>query len=157
MDKTIEFVLAESKDSNEILDMMHEFNTFFGYAYDRRNTESNLEIFLDNKEMGRLWVIKAGGSIAGYMVLAFGFSFEHNGRDAFIDELFVKEEFRGTGIGTAAMKFLESEAPKYGVKALHLEVEKGNEAGSRLYKANGFSGTGRELLNKKLQPSKSQS
>jgi diamine N-acetyltransferase len=150
LDKAIKFVLADSKDSNEILEMMREFNSFFGYAFDRGKTGKNLEIFLSNKEMGRLWVIKAGGSIAGYMVLAFGFSFEHNGRDAFIDELYVKEEHRGTGIGTAAMKFLEHEAPGLGVKALHLEVEKGNEAGSRLYKANGFSGTGRELLNKKL-------
>lgn len=150
MDTKIEFVLAESKDSNEILDMMHEFNSFFGYAFNREQTGRNLDNFLGNAETGRLWIIKSGKHTAGYLVLAFGFSFEHNGRDAFIDELYVKEEFRNSGIGTAAMKFLESEAPKYGVKALHLEVEKGNETGSRLYKKSGFSGIGRELLNKKL-------
>lgn len=150
MDKTIEFVLAKSKDSNEILDMMSEFNSFFGYAFNREQTRRNLDNFLGNAETGRLWIIKSGELTAGYMVLAFGFSFEHNGRDAFIDELYAKKQFRGVGIGTAAMKFLEREAPGLGVKALHLEVEKGNEAGSRLYKANGFSGTGRELLNKKL-------
>lgn len=154
MDRAIGFLPAENEDKEEILDMMRDFNSFFGYTFDREKTGGNLEKFLGNKEMGRLWIIKAQGRIAGYIVLAFGFSFEHGGRDAFIDELYVKEEFRGSGIGTAAMKFLESEAPKHGVKALHLEVEKGNEAGSRLYKANGFSGTGRELLNKKLQPSK---
>jgi GNAT superfamily N-acetyltransferase len=38
----------------------------------------------------------------GYIVLAFGFSFETGGRNAFIDELYVAPEHRGKGIARRA-------------------------------------------------------
>jgi len=64
------------------------------------------------------------------VVLAFGFSFEYKGRDAFIDELFLKEAYRKKGIGGQTMRFVEQQAKELGVHAIHLEVEKSNRTGA---------------------------
>ena len=41
----------------------------------------------------------------GYLVLTLGYSLEYGGRDAFIDEVYIRSSYRGRGIGTAALTF----------------------------------------------------
>jgi ribosomal protein S18 acetylase RimI-like enzyme len=100
--------------------------------------------------LGRLWLIEVENQIAGYVCLAFCFSFEYGGRDAFIDEFFIKTKFRSQGIGQQTMDFLENASKKLGVNSIHLEVEKHNEAGSKLYLKKGYTDTGRHLLTKSV-------
>lgn len=130
--------------------MMEQFNSIDNYSFDRRQTEANLLLFLANQNLGRAWVITSNNLIIGYIVLAFGFSFEYGGRDAFIDELFLKTEFRQQGVGKLAMDFIQDEAPGLEVKAVHLEVEQHNEGGGKLYRQKGFENKGRVLLSKKI-------
>jgi GNAT superfamily N-acetyltransferase len=84
------------------------------------------------------------------LALTFGFSFEYGGRDAFIDEFFIKEGFRGKGIGKLVLKLLEPLALEAGVQTLHLEVEPHNSAGNQLYLNAGFKSNDRILLNKAI-------
>ncbi len=146
----IDFKIASEKDVPEILEMMEQFNSIDNYSFDRGKTKENLLLFLANQNLGRAWVINSNNLIIGYIVLAFGFSFEYGGRDAFIDELFLKTEFRQKGVGKLAMDFILDEAPRLGVKAVHLEVEQHNEGGAKLYKQKGFEDKGRVLLSKKI-------
>ncbi len=74
----------------------------------------------------------------GYVALTFGYSLEFHGRDAFVDELFVRAERRGEGAGTAALGFIMDTCPTLGVHALHLEVERVNTAAQALYRLFGF-------------------
>ena len=62
----------------------------------------------------------------GYVVLAFGYSLAFQGRDAFIDELYIIDEHRGQGLGTQAMHQIEAEAKGLDVRVLHLEVGREN-------------------------------
>jgi GNAT superfamily N-acetyltransferase len=84
------------------------------------------------------------------VVLTFGFSFEYGGRDAFIDELYLEAAHRGKGIGGLTIDFVSEQAKVLGVKALHLEVERHNDWGNRLYRKKGFGGNERHLLTKWL-------
>ena len=43
------------------------------------------------------------------------------------------------------------EASALGVRALHLEVEAENAAGQALYRSEGFSGSDRQLLSRRLR------
>lgn len=146
----IDFKIATEKDVPEILKMMEQFNSIDNYSFDRRQTKENLLLFLTNQNLGRAWVITSNNLIISYIVLAFGFSFEYGGRDAFIDELFLKTEFRQKGVGKLAMDFIQDEAAGLGVKAVHLEVEQHNEGGRKLYRQKGFENKGRVLLSKKI-------
>ncbi|HLZ11366.1 MAG TPA: GNAT family N-acetyltransferase [Candidatus Acidoferrum sp.] len=106
---------------------------------------------LDHPERGRVWVLAVDQSLVGYIVLTLGFSFEFFGTDAFIDELYIVPEYRRRGFGRRAVEFLEAEANKIGVNAVHLEVDIGNAAASELYRRMGFADHNRFLMTKWLQ------
>ncbi len=91
-----------------------------------------------NQSLGRLWLIECGGNIAGYIAVCFGYSIEFGGRDAFVDEFFIKEKFRGRGIGTQVLALVKQRAAELDVLALHLEVAETNERARRLYTKAGF-------------------
>ena len=150
----IQFLKAEEKDVPEILEMMGEFNAIDNYPFDKARTKKNLIEFLGNQNLGRTWIIKKDSQYIGYIILGFGFSFEHNGRDAFIDELYLRTEYRHKGFGNLAMDFILEEAPKLGVSVIHLEVEQHNKGASTLYRKKGFRDTGRILLSRKIGDSK---
>ena len=98
----------------------------------------------------RGWLLEFESQTVGYVVLTFGFSLEFKGRDAFVDELYVCPEKRGSGLGRALLRALEAEARASGVRQLHLEVEIHNRAARKLYVGEGFAANGRELLSKAL-------
>ncbi|NER84502.1 MAG: GNAT family N-acetyltransferase [Leptolyngbya sp. SIO1D8] len=143
------FQLASEELIPEILEMMADFNAIDHYPFDKKTGRQNLEQFLTNNHLGRLWTIHVEGSVVGYIALTFGFSFEYKGRDAFIDEFFIKEGFRNRGIGRETMEFIEGQAVELDVKAIHLEVEKHNEKGKRLYINQGYKSNDRMLLSKR--------
>ncbi|MFS4466819.1 GNAT family N-acetyltransferase [Maribacter sp. 2210JD10-5] len=145
----VEFEIATIEYIPKLLEMMRGFNAVDNYSFNPKITEQNLTDFLSNESLGRLWLISVEDKPIGYVVLTFGFSFEYGGRDAFIDELFIKERFRGKGIGTKTMEFILTEAKRLHINAIHLEVEKHNNA-NRLYKKLGFNSTNRELFVKRL-------
>jgi ribosomal protein S18 acetylase RimI-like enzyme len=118
--------------------------------FDERRRRVSFEEFLTEAASGRAWLIFEGEELAGYVILTLGFSFEYRGREAFIDELYLDERFRGRGIGRRTMEFVEEEARKLGVNAIHLEVTPGNAAAVALYRRVGFADHERWLLTKKL-------
>jgi ribosomal protein S18 acetylase RimI-like enzyme len=75
----------------------------------------------------------------GYVVICFGWSVEFGGLDAIIDELYVRPGVRGRGIATEALIALPKALAAYGLRAIHLEVDKENPAAIKLYKRAGFA------------------
>jgi ribosomal protein S18 acetylase RimI-like enzyme len=75
---------------------------------------------------------------------------EYGGRDAFIDDLFIRPAFRGKGLGRSALAEVRSAALSLGVRALHLEVGRDNSAAQALYRRAGFEDSGRQLLTLRL-------
>jgi ribosomal protein S18 acetylase RimI-like enzyme len=146
----LKFELANSETIPNVLEMMEDFYSLDDYPFDNEKNEKNLKVFISNPELGRLWLIKFENQIVGYICLTFGFSFEFGGRDAFIDEFFIKAEFRNMGIGQQTMDFIENESKELEVKSIHLEVEKHNKTGNKLYLNKGYVDTGRHLLTKSV-------
>ena len=103
----------------------------------------------DNR-LGRLWVADADSGVVGYLAVTLGFSLEYRGRDAFVDELYIAEGYRGQGLGQAAMQVAETYCHEHGVKALHLEVERHREPALNLYRRVGFEEHDRYLMTKIL-------
>ena len=130
--------------------MMEAFYSIDNYPFNRAESEKNFHEFISNPALGRFWLLHADIEIIGYLILAFGYSFEYGGRDAFIDDFFLKEPFRGKGLGHSILSKLDGEATKLEVKAIHLEVENTNERGRNLYTKTGFKGNDRSLLTKRL-------
>lgn len=146
----IAFTNYTDKDKTEVLEMMAAFNKTEDYTFDSVGREKNLLEFTSNESLGRLYVIKLQQQTIGYLVLAFGFSFEYKGRDAFIDEFYIKPAYRNKGIGGLTLEFITSESKKLGIQALHLEVESHNIHANKLYLNKGYRSNNRKLMTKKL-------
>jgi ribosomal protein S18 acetylase RimI-like enzyme len=69
---------------------------------------------------------------------SFGYSVELGGIDGFVDEFFIRESVRGRGMGTEVLGKLLPALSQNGVRALHLEVARDNDAAQRLYTRAGF-------------------
>lgn len=91
-----------------------------------------------DSELGRIWLVRCGGEVVGYAALTFGYSIEFQGRDAFVDELFLADKARGQGIGSEVLGRVKVEAAALGIVALHLEVARDNRQARRLYERWGF-------------------
>ncbi|HKV80103.1 MAG TPA: GNAT family N-acetyltransferase, partial [Candidatus Sulfotelmatobacter sp.] len=109
-----------------------------GHGYDRAKARVALIELLQNPSLGCAWLILDRDTPVGYAVLCFGYSLEWLGRDAFVDEFYLREEYRGRGWGKKSMAFVEDAARGLGVRTLHLEVMEGNSAALHLYERIGF-------------------
>ena len=74
--------------------------------------------------------------IVGYVYLTFCYSAEVGGRCVFIEEIFLKEAFRGRGLGREIMAWMEKEYPE--VRRFRLEVTQVNKSAIRLYEGSGY-------------------
>ncbi len=144
------FKVADADDTDALVEMMRDFNAHEAIAFDEREVRAVLAHLFAHDAYGLACLIVLGGEVAGYLVIAFGFSVEFRGRDAFIDELYVKGDYRGRGLGTAAITFAEGVCRERGVRALHLEVERRNTRAQSVYRRAGFADHDRYLLTKWL-------
>ena len=133
-----QFRVAGEPDADTLLVFMREYYAFDGHGFDADKARGALNVLLRDPNLGLAWLILDGDIPAGYIVLCFGYSLEWLGRDAFVDEFYLREEYRGRGWGRAAMAFLEDAARDAGVKALHLEVVRENVDALKLYSKIGF-------------------
>ena len=145
------FKPASPSDTEPLLALMREFNEHERIEFVERDARSALAQILSDESLGRVWLIECGSETAGYLVLTLGFSFEFKGRDAFVDELFLRAEFRGRGFGKRALEVAEGACRELGVRALHLEVERGNAAAHELYRRSGFKEHERHLKTKWIE------
>ncbi|RZJ29357.1 MAG: GNAT family N-acetyltransferase [Flavobacterium sp.] len=130
--------------------MMRDFYAIDGYPIDLSVSRKLLSEFIADENLGKAWLILSDGDVVGYVILTFVFSFEFKGKIAFIDELYILESSRGSGIGKNTIAFIKAEAEKYGVKMLYLEVEHHNSAAQKLYENAGFETHNRKFMQHKL-------
>ena len=132
------FRQANSNDIDAILNMMAEYYSEDGYPFNEEQSRAQLTRFINSPTLGNLYVATADKTVVGYLAITFGFSFEYGGQDAFIDELYIVEKYRGKGLGQEAMKLAEIYCKNKGVQALHLEVERHRTAAISLYEKEVF-------------------
>jgi ribosomal protein S18 acetylase RimI-like enzyme len=118
--------------------------------FDEAQRRAIFDQFVRDITYGKAWLILFNEQYVGYVVLTVSFSFEYRGYDAFIDELYIAEEYRRQGIGRRAMEFVEAAAAELGINAIHLEVSDGNDPAIGLYRRAGYAGNERFLMTKWL-------
>lgn len=96
------------------------------------------------------WLLVADRRDVGYIVCCLGFSVEFGGYDSFIDELYVVPNRRRRGFARRALGHAIAELAARGVRAVHLQVERGLVHAQALYRQTGFVGDERFLLTKRI-------
>jgi ribosomal protein S18 acetylase RimI-like enzyme len=144
------FRLAAVGDREAVVGLMREYYALDRLAFDPRVARSAVQRLLEDPTLGRVWVCEAAGQAVGYVVLTLGYSLEWGGRDAFVDELYLRAPYRGRGLGRQAMTIVERECRTRRVRALHLEVARRNSAARAFYRRLGFADPDRHLLTRRL-------
>jgi GNAT superfamily N-acetyltransferase len=145
------FRVASDSDADTLLNMMREYYAFDGHAFDETKARVALLAFVREPLFGRAWLICEGPTAVGYIVLTFGYSLEYLGRDAFIDEFYLRPSHRGRGWGGRALEFVEEEARAFEVRSIHLEVVRENTAAKEVYRRNGYVDHNHYLMSKWIE------
>ena len=84
------------------------------------------------QENYRYYLLRSGEEIAGYM------GCKSEGNKMFLSKLYVKQKYRGKGLGGFMLRFLFALARKEGAGSVYLTVNRFNEHTIAVYKKTGF-------------------
>ncbi len=133
---------------DSVLELMRRLYEHDSISFDKPAARGALANLVNKAEHGIVWLMKDGDVSVGYAVVTFGYSLEFRGVDAFLDELYISESYRGQGLGRRAIERVEKYCRARGVHALHLEVERENTDAQAVYRKLGFRDHDRYLLTK---------
>lgn len=135
MDFSVEIMKAHHREA--VLAMMRTF-----YASPAVLTNGSEEIFtadvdacVGDSPFLEGYMLMSGETILGYAMAAKSFSTEFGKPCVWIEDLYLKPEHRGQGIGS---RFLLHMAEQYPKAILRLEVEEENERAIAAYRKSGF-------------------
>ncbi len=136
MNSTIRYMCIEDKPY--ILEMMRDF-----YSSPAVFSNGSEEIFLndidnclnDNPYVEG-YIIEDSKNIQGYAMIAKSYSTEFGKACIWIEDLYIKEAYRGLGAGKQLLEFITN---KYTDCIFRLEVEEDNRKAVELYQKCGFS------------------
>ena len=129
---------------------MEEFYAYEGRPFQFSRAGLAMQQLLGQGSLGQVYLVILSDEIVGYVALTWGFSLEFGGRDAFVDELYLKAAYRGQGIGRKTLDFVTQTCRLHHIQALHLEVALNNLPAQALYEKAGFLVRTSHLLSKWL-------
>lgn len=142
----LSFRHAHKEDENIFITHMKTFYAIDGYPIDEELSKSNFHHFINNPNLGQLFMIEYDGVCCGYIIIIYLFSFEFGGTILLADELYVDAAHRGLGIGNAAVTYIQNHVVEKGYKRIFLEVENHNIRAIELYKKHDFKMHHRSLM-----------
>lgn len=133
-----EFRRATADDVDSLLSLMHDFYAESGFALSRASTAAALRALLSDAALGCIWLAHSNGSPVGHTVLTVRFTMEHEGLSGYIDDLYVRPQYRRGGVGRRLLDELLAECRRRGCKSLQVEVGQSNVAALTLYERFGL-------------------
>ena len=124
-------------DIEELSVMFDLYRQFYRQASDIAGARAFLEERISNRE-SVIYIAKKESEYAGFVQCYPVFTSVGMKRLWLLNDLYVKQEFRGQGISKLLINRCKQLAHDTGAKGLMLETEKTNEVGNRLYPKEGF-------------------
>lgn len=127
----------ESRDKKTYMDLVKEFYSSDAVLHPVPDEyfERTFEEMMRSKIYTEGFLLEKDGVTAGYALIAKTFSQEAGGLTVWIEEIYLRPEFRSCGLGSEFFEFLEKNRP---AARYRLEVEPENERAVSLYRRKGF-------------------
>ena len=152
----VTFKDVTAADLDTLVPLMGAYYEFDDIPFDAAKARKAVIGLLENDSLGKAWLISQGNAIAGYVVITYDYGLESGGREAFIDELYLKADHRGQGIGRKTILFLERFCASVGVRTLLLGVEPENTEAQAFYQAVGFEDRRLRMMTKRIMKADSK-
>lgn len=105
-----------------------------------------LDLFLEQPELGFVWMAYDESGVAGICVICYAISTSMGAVVAKLDDVSVKEDRRGHGVGTEFMDQLKEQLRRESVARIDVGVHRENPEARRFYERLGFVALNEERL-----------
>lgn len=129
---------ATAADAEPLLGLIQQYYEYDGITFHRAAIERGLLQLLSHPGYGCAGLISTDDEPIGYFVLTYGFDLEFGGRQATLTDLYVVQSCRRSGLGSAALRFVEELLRAQGIGALELQAERDNHEALAFYQRHGF-------------------
>ncbi|CAG9295961.1 GNAT family N-acetyltransferase [Celerinatantimonas diazotrophica] len=141
---------AKSSDIPLLIKLMSQFNIEESIKLSVEAMKKTIELSLSNRNYIQTFIAYEGHSVIGYIHICYSFSFEYQGLEASIDEIFILKEFRGLGLAKVLIDDIENEIKSKGVVAIRADVSDEKPWLDGFYKRLGFCQVGYRPYYKQL-------
>lgn len=128
---------ATKNDAKVIIEMINELALYEKLANEVKIDESIFISHIFEKELASALVAVSGSEIVGYAIFFHSFSTFLGRAGIYLEDLYVRKEFRGQGIGTKFIKTLAEICEKEGFGRLEWECLDWNESSIKFYESLG--------------------
>ncbi|HET8672241.1 MAG TPA: GNAT family N-acetyltransferase [Thermoleophilaceae bacterium] len=139
--------LAGEADAADVIRLLAGFRDWWGYGSPSEDALARgVERLLGDSNTDFLLGAAGGAaSPAGVCALRYRYGVWLDGIDCCLEDLFVEESARGSGLGAQLVEAAIERARERGSKRMELDVNDANETARRLYERFGFSSHVAEL------------
>ena len=129
----------KSDDTIDFIKMCMDFYNTDGvdHSIPVSNMEKTFNLLMEGLDFAKAYVCEKNNKTVGYILLALTYSNEAGGMVVWLDEIYVKPEFRSQGIGSELIDFV-IEKYKNKISRFRLEITESNIGAKKLYLSKGF-------------------
>ncbi|MEI2989730.1 MAG: GNAT family N-acetyltransferase [Oscillospiraceae bacterium] len=129
----------KSDDKIDFIKMCMDFYNTDGvdHSIPVSNMEKTFNLLMEGLDFAKAYVCEKNNKTVGYILLALTYSNEAGGMVVWLDEIYVKPEFRSQGIGSELIDFV-IEKYKNKIARFRLEITESNIGAKKLYLSKGF-------------------
>ncbi len=126
-------------DKNECTKLLEEFYETDAVCHKipKEYIVNTIDFALSDSPFNKIIICKHEDNYAGFCHISFTYSCEAGGMVLLIEEVYIRDAFKGKGLGTAIFEFIRQEFDGK-VKRYRLEVTDNNASAIKLYERLGF-------------------
>ncbi|MEW6688407.1 MAG: GNAT family N-acetyltransferase [Pseudomonadota bacterium] len=134
---------ARVEDLEQLVELLHIlFTQEHELAPDAGKQRRGLSRILADASMGRIYVAREGARVLGMVSILRSVSTAEGGPVGLLEDLVVRPECRGRGVGAKLLGYAIEQARADGLLRLMLLTDGDNAAAQRLYERAGFARSG---------------
>lgn len=147
----VEISQAEYRDLDQLADLLAELFTLENdFCPDREKQLRGLRLILDNPSLGRLFVLRHQDRVAGMANVLITLSTAEGCRVAVLEDVIVRDEYRGKGLGRRLVEHVLAWAKTDGMTRVTLLADRDNKAALDFYRKLGFEHSHMVVLRRRL-------
>jgi GNAT superfamily N-acetyltransferase len=149
MNIAIDFATAE--DFPHLADLLAELFTLESdFAPERDKQLRGLRLILDEPALGKLFVLRIDGEVAGMANALITVSTAEGGKVLLLEDVIVSRAHRGGGLGRKLVEHVLAWAKQQGMTRVTLLADRDNHSALDFYRKLGFEGSHMTVLRKRL-------